>query len=233
MLRLDILFTTMRDLCTDYLLKSKAKDSMSPRRYRLGQRQAAAEQTRARILTAARELLMASGGFARFTIEAVARQAGVARMTVYYQFGSKPGLLEALFDSLAVRRGAEDLGAALRRPDPLDGLAELIAAFARFWATDRLLVRRLQGLAALDPDFEQVWRAREARRREGLRIIVRRLAEEHGRPAPEALDETVDLLYALISFETFDTLAGTTRSFPDVVPLVHRLARAVLGLDDR
>src|SRR5262249_35010278 len=72
--------------------------SMSPRPYRLGQRQAAAEQTRARILAAARELLVASAGFSGFSVEAVARQAGVARMTVYYQFGSKPGLLEALYD---------------------------------------------------------------------------------------------------------------------------------------
>ena len=31
-------------------------------------------------------------------IDAVARQAGVARMTVYYQFESKKGLLEALLD---------------------------------------------------------------------------------------------------------------------------------------
>ena len=76
---------------------------MSPRPYRLGQRQAATDETRARILAAARELLAASDGLTGFSIEAVARQADVARMTVYYQFGSKPGLLEALFDDLAAR----------------------------------------------------------------------------------------------------------------------------------
>jgi len=69
---------------------------MSPRPYRLGQRQATTEQTRARILAAARELLMARDGFNGFSIDAVAREADVARMTVYYQFGSKIGLLEAL-----------------------------------------------------------------------------------------------------------------------------------------
>ncbi len=52
---------------------------------------------------------MEEGGLFGFTVDAVAREAGVARMTVYYQFGSKAGLLEAIFDSLAVRGGAEEL----------------------------------------------------------------------------------------------------------------------------
>ena len=73
---------------------------MSPRPYNLGRRQESAEQTRMRIVEAARELLMASDGFSGFTMEAVARQAGVARMTVYYQFESKVGLLEAVSDDL-------------------------------------------------------------------------------------------------------------------------------------
>ena len=121
---------------------------MSPRPYRLGQRRVAAEQTRTRVIAAARELLTASGGFTGFTIDAVAAQAGVARMTVYYQFGSKAGLLEALFDDLAARGGMDQLPAAFSRADPLDALAEFIALFCRFWASERLLIRRLQGLAA-------------------------------------------------------------------------------------
>ncbi len=55
---------------------------MSPRPYRLGQRQATTEQTRARILTAARELLAESSGLSGFSIDAVAHKADVARMTV-------------------------------------------------------------------------------------------------------------------------------------------------------
>jgi AcrR family transcriptional regulator len=43
-------------------------------------------------------------GSAKFSVEAVARQAGVARMTVYYQFGSRRGLLEGICDSLAIER---------------------------------------------------------------------------------------------------------------------------------
>jgi AcrR family transcriptional regulator len=204
---------------------------MSPRPYRLGQRQIATEQTRARIITAARELLLTSDAFSGFSIDAVARQADVARMTVYHQFGSKVGLLEALSDSLAAHGGMEQLANAFRQPDALDALDEYITVFSRFWQSDRLVTRRLRALSALDPDFEQVIRARDERRRHGLRVICQRLVEKYGKPAPEAVDEIVNILFTLLSFETFDTLAGPTRSIEEVTPVVQRLARAAPGLD--
>src|SRR5579864_2358296 len=204
---------------------------MSPRPYRLGQRQVTTEQTRARIITAARELLVASDGFSGFSIDAVARKADVARMTVYHQFGSKIGLLEALSDSLAAHGGMEQLADAFRRPEPLDALDEYLTVFSRFWSSDRLVTRRLRALAALDPDFEQVVRARDERRRQGLRVIIGRFVEKYGRPAPEAFDETVDVLYTLLSFESFDTLAGPTHSIEEVASVVRRLAHAALGLN--
>src|SRR5690348_8744600 len=103
---------------------------MSPRPYRMGVRQAAAEETRARIVAAARAMLAAPGGIGAFTVDAVAKEAGVARMTVYYQFGSKTGLIEAVFDSLAiVRTGVPRLIAALALPEPADTLAEFVRTF--------------------------------------------------------------------------------------------------------
>ena len=205
---------------------------MSPRPYRLGQRQATTEQTRARIINAARELLAESSGFSGFSIDAVARQADVARMTVYHQFGSKIGLLEALSDSLAAHGGMEHLADAFRRPEPLDALDEYINVFGRFWSADRLVMCRLRALAALDPDFEHVIGTRDEWRRQGLRVIVQRFAEKHGRPAPEALDEAINVLFTLIGFECFDTLAGPTRSIEEVAPMMQRLARAALGVEE-
>ena len=203
---------------------------MSPRPYRLGQRQAATEQTRARIITAARELLMTSEGFSGFSIDAVARQADVARMTVYHQYGSKIGLLEALCDSLANSGGMEQLASAFRTPEPLDALDEYIRIFGHFWQSDRLVTRRLRGLAALDPDFEQVIRARDERRRQGLHVIIQRLVEQYGRSESSATDEVVNVLYTLIGFECFDILAGPSRSLEDVVPLVQQLTHAAIDL---
>ncbi|MEO8972098.1 MAG: TetR/AcrR family transcriptional regulator, partial [Ktedonobacteraceae bacterium] len=182
---------------------------MSPRPYQLGQRQAASDQTRARILAATRDLLMAPDGYSRFSIETVARQADVARMTVYHQFGSKLGLLEGLCDSLAASGGMEQVASAFRQPEPLAVLNRYIEIFGRFWEVDRLVMRRLRALAALDPDFEQVIRARDEWRRKGVHAITQRLVEKQLLSTNETFDEIVNILFTLTSFETFDTLAGT------------------------
>ncbi len=194
---------------------------MSPRPYRLGQRQVAADETRARILAAARDQLAKETSF---SIDAVARRADVARMTVYYQFGSKRGLLEALFDLLAARGGLNQLPSAFQQPDPKVALERLIEIFARFWSSDRLVLRRLRAMAALDPELDQVLRQRSEWLRNGLRVIVSRL------PAGGApVAETVDLLFALTSFENFDVLAGPDRTPEKVAPLVRRAAAAIVA----
>jgi AcrR family transcriptional regulator len=205
---------------------------MKPRPYRLGQRQTTVERTRARIVTAARALLAAPDGFSGFTVDAVAAQAGVARMTVYNQFGSKIGLLEALFDDLAARGLVGPIVAAFGQPEPRQALADFIAAFGSFWHSDRIVIRRVRALAAIDPDFEKAVRAREERRRDGLRTILGRLAEKYHKPSAATLDEAIDILHMLTSFDTFDNLAGASRTPEDVVPLVCRLTHAVLGLDE-
>lgn len=203
---------------------------MSPRAYRLGQRQATTEQTRARIIEATRELLTAPDGFTGFSIDAVARQADVARMTVYYQFGSKTGLLEALCDTLGSQGGMDQLRTAFMKPEPLEALAEYINIFSRFWESDRLVTRRLRSLAALDPDFEQVIRTRDEWRRKGLGVIVQRLSEKFGPSLAGPADEMVNILYTLVGFEFFDNLAGPGRRTEEVAPTVYRLACAALGL---
>jgi AcrR family transcriptional regulator len=201
-------------------------------------RRASAEETRARIVGAARALLSAPRGIEAFTIDSIARKAGVSRMTVYHQFGSKTGLIEAVFDSLAiVRVGVPRLIAALGLDDPRETLAAFVQVFAEVWQADRVVIGRLQGLAALDSEFARIWRAREERRREGLRAIVARLSTRRtgkSRVRDDAIsrDEAMltDVLYAIIAFETYDVIAGPKRRFEAIAPIVHRLALTTLGL---
>jgi AcrR family transcriptional regulator len=194
---------------------------MSPRPYQLGQRQVAADETRARILAAARDQMAKETSF---SIDAVARRADVARMTVYYQFGSKRGLLEALFDALAARGGIQQLPSAFQQADPALALNRFIDVFARFWSSDRVVLRRLRAMAALDPELDQVLRDRNEGRRNGLRVIVTRLPARSGHAA-----EIVDVLFALTSFENFDVLAGPDRTPEQVAPLVKRVAAAIVA----
>jgi AcrR family transcriptional regulator len=202
------------------------------RTYRMQARRTASDRTRARLIRAARRLLCSPGGIAAFTVEAVARGAAVSRMTVYHQFDSKAGLIEAVFDSLAiVRVGVPRLVAALALRDPFETLSEFVTTFGEVWEEDRPVIRRLQGLAATDPAFARAWRRREERRREGLRAIVTRIAT---RRTPRArhrdMNLRTDLLYALIAFETYDVAAGPGRPLEKVVPLIHRLAVAALDV---
>jgi len=226
------LLYTQSNCCTSSLTKLEwgVKPSMSKRPYRLGLRKAASEQTRQRILQAARDLLAAPRGLSAFTIDAVAKQAGVARMTIYHQFGSKSGLLESLCDTLAIRGGIQQMGEVYRQPDPLVALDKLIEVFAGFWESDRLVIRRLNSLGALDPELERVLRGRAARRRQHASALVGRLTETLGSPALESFHEAVAIIQTLTSFETFDCLAGAKSSPRAVVPVVQRLARAALGL---
>ena len=60
---------------------------MTPRASNVGQRQVAADETRRKIVASARELLADEHGPPGFAVEAVARQPGVAQMTVYHRFG--------------------------------------------------------------------------------------------------------------------------------------------------
>jgi AcrR family transcriptional regulator len=200
---------------------------LSPRPYRLGQRRTANEATRSRIVAAARELLAAPVGPAEFSVDAVARQAQVARMTVYYQFGSRAGLLEAIYDDLASRGGIGELPHAFQQPNPLQALADFIAVFVRFWASERLLIRRLQVLAASDPELQKV--SREEWRRQGLCVIVERLAAMPDGPAVASKTAAVDLLHMLTSFQVYEQLASAGHSAQEVTILLQRLGRAALG----
>lgn len=192
-------------------------------------RDAAAEETRTRIVMAARELL--SGDIGGFTVNAVAARAGVARMTVYYQFGSKTGLIEAVFDTLEiVKRGVPRLVAALSLQIPEETLQEFVSVFADVWQADRLVIRRLQGLAALDPEFAKVWYAREGQRRAGMEKIATRVAERM-HPSMIDVEAATSAMYAIASPEAFEAIAGPHREFGDVAPLVLQLLRKALALD--
>jgi len=147
------------------------------------------EATRARIVEAACRLL-ASGGFGVFTIDTVARAADVSRMTVYNQFGSRSGLLEAIFDWVAERGQVRRLGEAADLP-------QFVRACCALWTSNRTVHRRLVGLAAIDPDFGAALAGRERRRAESARALLAGCTEA-----------AVRRVLALTGFASVDALAG-------------------------
>ena len=181
-------------------------------------------------MEAAQELAVAEG-FSGFTMERVAELAGVSRMTVYYQFGSKAELLEALFDQVAERGRIDRLAEAFRAPDPLDGLMTFVEVFCGFWASDPVGIRRLRSWAALEAGPNEGALGRDAWQRKGLTRLVGRIRERYGVPAQEREEEMVDLLHTLLSPESYEKLTRGGRAEQEVAAMLKRASRAVLGLE--
>src|SRR5215471_6034837 len=153
---------------------------MSPRLYRSSRRRVATERTRARLLKAARAMLAARDGI---SLDAVAKKAGVTRVTVYNQFGSRRALLEAVFDDMAERGGLHRIRESMTNPDPQAALQQIIAIFCDFWSIHRGALWRLHAASATDPEFEESLRARNHRRRHLLLVLVNRMMESGAKRA--------------------------------------------------
>ena len=167
------------------------------------------EATRTRILSAARSLILEEDGPAHFSLEAVAKRAGVTRMTIYQRFGSKRGLIEALFDNVAARAHlAERLPSVFSHPNFWDACRLLVNLFCDFWDNDRVLNRRLRGFAAMDGEFADSISARNARRSHALEVLLHRLGPRATVHRPIEHQKRLQTLSALTSFEFYDILAG-------------------------
>jgi AcrR family transcriptional regulator len=203
---------------------------MCPRPYRLGKREAAGGETRARILEAARQLLAAEAATG-LSMEDVARGADVSRLTIYYQFKSRPGLLEALYDYLALRGNMRRMGEVFHESDPAVALEKLVRIFVGFWSSDPVVIRRLRAMAALDADISQGIRARDARRQHAASEILKRTVLRRAKkPKPEAQNQAADVLSMLTSFESYDALARAGHTQAEIIATVISLARFTVDL---
>ena len=193
---------------------------MSPRPYRSTRRRVATERTRARLLKAASAMLAARDGI---SLDAVAKRAGVTRLTVYNQFGSRRALLEAVFDDMAERGGLHRIREAMTNPDPQAALQQVVVIFCDFWSIHRGALWRLHAASATDPEFEESLRARNQRRRHLLSVLVDRMIEG-GAKRPEVAVKLIDVLFALTSVAFFWELTAGGRKANAACRLIQALA---------
>lgn len=115
-------------------------------------RQEQALETRQRIAWAAQRLF-ARDGYAVTSIEAIAREAGVATRTVYAAFGAKREILNLICERWLERARARELAKeVLEEADPLARLAGAAHWLTVLYSTDFDVVRILD--AAQDEDRE-------------------------------------------------------------------------------
>jgi AcrR family transcriptional regulator len=183
------------------------------RNYRLGRRQEAVDRTRVAILAAARDEL--KSGEPGLSAGAVARRAGVSRITVYNRFGSKAGLLREL--AAGARRESPPVQAEATA-GPREELRRRISDACFMWSSDPGLFRRLPGEAG--PEIETPYDDRA--------LAERLAASDQLRPGC-SLKEAEDVIGALTSFSIFDRLhKDGRRSATAVADILMRLAGAIL-----
>jgi AcrR family transcriptional regulator len=180
------------------------------------------DHKRTAILAAARTQL-AANGYLQLTMDTLARESGVTRQTIHNLFGTKAGVLEALFDQLALDGGMERMRNVMRQTNTEAMLAGFVEVFADFWSRDRLLIRRIHGIAAIDPEFGAAVEARNRRRQMAAARVVDRLRD--GGRDPEDRTQRIATLYALTSFEFFDALAEACGNVKDAASSVLKLVR--------
>jgi AcrR family transcriptional regulator len=180
-------------------------------------REAAMDETRARCIAAARALLTGGKDVPTFSLDAVARAAGVTRLTVYNRFESKRGLLEALFDDAARQGGLFELPSVFAEPDAVKALNAFVSVFCRFWTSHGKVFPKFSAVAKLDDEIAHSLKQRTERRRHALTVLVGRMASGQNQ------DELVDVLFALTSFEMFDALSVRGRSDKEVQALIQQL----------
>ncbi len=200
-----------------------------PRPYNMAKRQAVASETRTRILEAARRLL-ASESETDLSMEAIAQRADVSRLTLYYQFNSRTGLLEALYDHLANRGNMRRIPDVFLEPDPGAAIDKLVSIFVGFWASDPVALRRLSAMAVLDPEIAKGIKARDARRPHIAGQILKRMAAAGKKNLTEQqFNAATTVLSMLTGFATYDALASAGHSQKEIVAIIARLAHCAVS----
>ena len=197
---------------------------MPPRSYVSPARSAAATETRERVIEAASRALREGESIARFSLDTVAKAAGVTRLTVYNQFGPRRGLLEAVFDEIARHGGLHQLPDAMTMADPRAGLDRIVEIFCGFWSRDPA-VGRLHDAMATDPEFAEALRERNERRRRGVAALIGRIACKTA--SQQARKDAIDLIFTLTDYPTFASLSAG-RSRDEVCRVVQAACHAAL-----
>src|SRR5438445_3408347 len=104
-------------------------------------RRESVKATRSRILAAASQLLRERGANG-FSMDVLAREAGVARATVYEHFRSKRAVLDELA-ATSLRDLTLDNRTSLNG-DPLTALRDMLGAVCRHWDDKAEAVRELR-----------------------------------------------------------------------------------------
>jgi AcrR family transcriptional regulator len=176
---------------------------------RVGRRAVRAQETRRRIVEAARDLFLDQGYVATLVPE-VADRAGVAVQTIYFTFGTKRALLKEVVD--VVIAGDSAPVATLDRPWFREAIAAETAetmlgiyvnGTCRVLARVAPILRVLDAAVASDPEVAGLWTYEEDPRYAVQRAAAEALVSKPGARRDLSKERAADILFGLLSPELY------------------------------
>jgi AcrR family transcriptional regulator len=191
------------------------------RRYDSSRRQAQAAATRGDILDAARRRFERDG-YAATSMDAIAAEAGVALKTVYVAFGTKSGLLRALWNHL-LRDGRDDTPVAgqswyrevVDEPDPERQLRRAFRASLAVKLRIADVLEVIRGAALLDAEVAALWGRIQTEFHANQRVIVESLETKHALAPGLDVDDATDVLWTINHPNVWQLLVGERGWTPD------------------
>ena len=202
-------------------VRSTEEAAHDPREHRMSPtRRELVRATRSRIVDAAGRLAHERGPNG-FSMDLLAKEAGVARATVYEHFRSKRAVLDELAASITRTITIDETRAT--PADPLVALRDILHDVCQHWAEHEDRMRGLRTLTALT-GTEQIGDGVDEKQ---LRRLVEALSGAGQMRAHWSIDEAVDALAALTSYSTYERLRRAPRA-PEQVEAV--LAKLVVSM---
>ncbi len=191
---------------------SQSNEGKRPYHSRVRQRQA--EDTRQRILAAARSLF-ASRGYAATTLEAIAELADVSPKTLGAVFGSKRALLAEVINPEAFSTHVWQLIEEVRVTEDPSRRLVLVAQITR-QAYEPLVneLELLRTAGAVAPELTDLAQQVETRRRQNQARLIASLHEQGVLRPGLSLEEAADIVWALTSYDLYRMLVVEQRWEP-------------------
>jgi AcrR family transcriptional regulator len=163
---------------------------------RLNRNVARGEATRGQLIGIATHMF-AERGYEDTSIEAVLREAGVSRGSLYHHFASKEALFEAVAEEVETNVGAQTVAAASGSAGPVEALRAGFVAWIRL-AGDPV-VRRILLIDGPSVLGWERWRAMEEKHALGLIRAVLQIIADEGRVRPELVGTLSHVLLASVN----------------------------------
>jgi AcrR family transcriptional regulator len=181
-----------------------------------------------RVLDAA-ERLIRDDAFHSATMDEIAAASGVSRATIFNRFGSKLGILQALYDRCLESREMEAVREAFAVEDPVVALDVVVETACAMWEEHGFVVEQLQAIATLEPEASAVLEGLREDHRTELQRLTRRLGRAGRLRSGLGEARATATLHMLTSLESFLWLRHAYRlSLRQTRDTVAELARQVL-----